>query len=98
GYSWPGNVRELENVIERGVNLAENNRILPDNLGLENVGLSKRRLTGSRLAELEKKVILETLEDYNFNFSKSSGILGISRATLYNKVKKYRLPTERQTV
>lgn len=97
-YPWPGNVRELENVIERAVNLAENNIILPENLGLENVGLSKKRLAGSRLAELEKKVILETLEDYDFNFSKSSGVLGISRATLYNKIKKYRLPTGRQAV
>ncbi|MBT7632293.1 MAG: sigma-54-dependent Fis family transcriptional regulator, partial [Desulfobacula sp.] len=97
-YPWPGNVRELENVIERAVNLAENNRILPDNLGLENVGLSKRRLTGSRLVELEKKVILETLEVYDFNFSKSSEVLGISRATLYNKMKKYRLQADRQPV
>jgi transcriptional regulator of acetoin/glycerol metabolism len=94
-YPWPGNVWELENVIERAVNLAENNRILPDNLGLENVGLSKRRMTGSRLVELEKKAILETLEDYDFNFSKSSGALGISRATLYNKIKKYQLQTDR---
>ncbi|MBU0465260.1 MAG: sigma 54-interacting transcriptional regulator [Proteobacteria bacterium] len=97
-YPWPGNVRELENVIERAVNLVDNNRILPENLGLENLEPSNVRLTGSRLSELEKKVILETLEDYDFNFSKSSGVLGISRATLYNKIKKYRLPTGRQTV
>ena len=97
-YPWPGNVRELENVIERAVNLAENNRILPENLGLENVGSQKIRLTGSRIAELEKQAILETLEDYDFNFSKSSGVLGISRATLYNKIKKYHLPTGRTLV
>jgi len=97
-YPWPGNIRELENVIERAVNLAENDKILPDNLGLENVGLAKRRLTGSRLAELEKQVILETLEDYNFNFSKSSEVLGIARATLYNKMKKYRLNSNRKDV
>ncbi len=96
-YPWPGNVRELENVIERAVNLVKNNRILPENLGLDSPGPSNARLTGSRLSELEKKVILETLEDYDFNFSKSSGVLGISRATLYNKIKKYRLPTDRQT-
>ncbi len=96
-YPWPGNIRELENVIERAVNLAENKRIVPEDLGLENLGMPKRRLAGSRLAELEKQAILETLEEYNYNFSKSSGALGISRATLYNKIKKYQLAICRQT-
>ncbi len=97
-YPWPGNVRELENVIERAVNLADSNRIVPENLGLENMGSPKKRLAGTRLAELEKQAILETLEEYDFNCSKACKTLGISRATLYNKIKKYQLPANRETV
>jgi transcriptional regulator with PAS, ATPase and Fis domain len=97
-YSWPGNIRELENVIERAVNLVENKKIVPENLGLDFKGLPKRKLAGSRLADIEKQTILETLEEYGFNFSKSSNALGVSRATLYNKIKKYQLPVRPELV
>ena len=96
-YPWPGNIRELENVIERAINLANNNKILPENLGLDDTGTAKRSLAGSLLSELEKQAIIETLEEYDFNFSKASMVLGITRATLYNKVKKYRLSIRRST-
>ncbi len=64
---------------------------MPENLGLDYKGLPRRKLAGSRLGDIEKQTILETLEEYGYNFSKSSSALGISRATLYNKVKKYQL-------
>ena len=51
---------------------------------------------GWRLAELEKQAISEILQEMKFNLSRASKSLGISRATLYNKIKKYNLSTNRQ--
>ena len=53
---------------------------------------------GSRLEELEKQAILEILEELKFNMSRSAKTLGISRATLYNKIKKFNLTVSRATV
>jgi len=100
-YAWPGNVRELENVVERAANLAEDDIIKPDLLGLPAVLLngSRMKLPGARrLEEVEKKTIMDSIEAAKFNLSRASHSLGISRATLYNKIKKYDLQILRQSV
>jgi transcriptional regulator with PAS, ATPase and Fis domain len=100
-YGWTGNVRELENVVERAVNLAEGDAIGADLLGIfpsdgERRNVRTRR--GLRLAEVEKQAIADILKEMHFNMSRASKSLGISRATLYNKIKKYNLSTNRQAV
>ena len=100
-YSWPGNVRELENVVERAVNLADNALITPNLLGLPadvNSGVNVKALNFRRLEEVEKKTIADIIEATNYNLSRASHSLGISRATLYNKIKKYNLQILRQSV
>ena len=92
-HSWPGNVRELENVIERAINLTETKKIEPKDLGMKNVPRPVKLTAGSRLSDLEKQVISDTLEAVDFNYSQAALALGISRGTLYNKVKKYNLST-----
>ena len=92
-HSWPGNVRELENVIERAINLTETKKIEPKDLGMKNVPRPVKLTAGSRLSDLEKQVIFDTLEVVDFNYSQAALALGISRGTLYNKVKKYNLST-----
>jgi len=97
-YKWMGNVRELENILERAVNLVEGDMIGSDLLGIvsgsgASPGVKNRR--GLRLAEVEKQAISEILQEMKFNLSRASKSLGISRATLYNKIKKYNLSTIR---
>ncbi len=100
-YAWPGNVRELENVVERSVNLADDDLINPNLLGLPEAiinGARIKSLSFKRLAEVEKKTIMDSIEATNFNLSQASNSLGISRATLYNKIKKYNLQISRESV
>ena len=100
-YAWPGNVRELENIVERAANLADGESIKPDLLGLPEAIASEKKvraLNFRRLEEVEKNTIMDIIEATNFNLSKASNSLGISRATLYNKIKKYNLQIPRPNV
>ncbi len=92
-YDWPGNVRELQNVIENAVVLLRDKVIdinnLPDNIR-EFEG--KKRIVlevGLSLSEVEKQVILSTLDAVNGNKSKAARILGIGRKTLLRKLESY---------
>jgi DNA-binding NtrC family response regulator len=96
-YSWPGNIRELENVVERAVNMAAGGRIEPFNLGIT---VAKRSVTAkmprrTHLEEIEKETIADIIAEMGCNLSKAAKTLGISRATLYNKIKKYGLALNR---
>jgi transcriptional regulator with PAS, ATPase and Fis domain len=97
-YEWPGNVRELENIVERAVNLVDGDKVAPSILGISSTGggrVAVANIRGSRLEELEKQAILEILEELKYNLSRAAKTLGISRATLYNKIKKYNLSIHR---
>jgi len=95
-YDWPGNIRELENSIERAVILARGEIIAPADLPPIIQALSKDRElqglnlpSGISLQEVEKVLILKTLEDTGGNRSRAAEILGINRRTLQNKLKEY---------
>jgi len=88
-YEWPGNVRELENAIERAVILAENSNIEVTDLPHQNVPLAHSASPGNRRTEAEKNHILIILTEPQGNYSDAARILGISRMTLYNKVRAY---------
>ncbi len=102
-HDWPGNVRELENEIERlSVLAGDQESLTPDFLSpriKENVkqfpGLRVNGNLKDSLEELEKQMILEGLERYNWNKSKLAKELGISRAGLITKVAKYDLEKRR---
>ncbi len=89
-YEWPGNVRELENAIERGVVVGKGRSIMPEDLPIFRTG--KQKLPVSRLLkEIEKTHIVNVLDDFQWNISKSAKDLGIDRSTLYNKIKLYNI-------
>jgi len=103
-YSWPGNVRELENVIERAVILSPGEFIVPESLPA-NIRESKPATTGENFRHLtleeamdraERQVILETLESYSWNRQLSARTLGISRTTLFNKMRRFQLTDPRR--
>ncbi|MFO0550438.1 MAG: sigma-54 dependent transcriptional regulator [Polyangiaceae bacterium] len=93
---WPGNVRELENTVARLVALAESDVLEVDLLD-EGVEKTRERTPDARrplraqLEEFEKRVIVETLADTGKNHSESARRLGISRATLIDRIRRYGL-------
>lgn len=89
-YNWPGNVRELENAIERAVILAKDSLITLADLAYQNLPLTPVSSNKS-LKELERSHIWSVLKETKGNFSQAAKILGITRMTLYNKVKEYNL-------
>ncbi|MEG6584365.1 sigma-54-dependent Fis family transcriptional regulator [Dendrosporobacter sp. 1207_IL3150] len=87
-YDWPGNIRELENIIERAVNICQDEVIgsdyLPQGVISNPVQNLRRKMS---LKEIELKAIRETLEQTKGNISQAAELLGIGRNTLYSKLK-----------
>jgi DNA-binding NtrC family response regulator len=95
-YSWPGNVRELRNVLERVLLLAPHaEEVEAGHLPPEIVGSSGGLASGNEaelpLAEIERRHIARALAHYAGNRSRAARALGISRATLYEKLARYQL-------
>jgi len=99
GYNWPGNIRELKNVIERAMILAGLGDIRPEHLQLTGAAapapapqaFAPGYSMDMSLEELEKAHIRNVLEKTNGNITHASKVLGISRYTLREKLKKYGL-------
>jgi two-component system response regulator HydG len=95
-YDWAGNARELENIVERAVIMARGDMItpmeFPENLKELDQELKEARIdiaAGRSLKEIEKEMILRTLEETEGNRTHAANILGISRRTLQLKLKEY---------
>ena len=89
GYDWPGNVRELVNVVERAVIMCRENRITTKELPFGTP--TRMPLSGFDLKEMEKFVIRMALQKTDFNNTHAAQLLGISRKTLIEKIKKYEI-------
>jgi len=89
-YSWPGNVRELQNTIEKAVILSETAVIKPDDLYLRPAGEIKDIESFASLEEMEEKMMQLAVEKNNGNYTAAAEQLGITRQTLYNRLKKNR--------
>lgn len=107
--SWPGNVRELENFIERAVLLSRKDTITLDSLFLSNYQSPQSPSPGAAhpsappipasgltLQEMEKRLILKTLERTGGNRTRAASLLGISVRTIRNKLQEYGLQGYRQ--
>ncbi|WP_298837947.1 sigma-54-dependent Fis family transcriptional regulator [uncultured Clostridium sp.] len=97
-YSWPGNIRQLENVIERAVNLLDDDiYIMPKHLPEKIIKskIKKYSLENNYLKDvverIEKDIIIECLKDTIGNKKEAAKILGLSRAGLYKKLNRYNL-------
>ncbi|MGD0228849.1 MAG: sigma-54 dependent transcriptional regulator [Syntrophorhabdales bacterium] len=85
-YPWPGNVRELRNVLERAVVLARRKTLLPEHFpGLTPAGGSQSTFNLNDLAEVK---ISQAIRDCEGDIKRAAEELGISRATLYRKLKR----------
>ena len=100
-YSWPGNVRELQNAVERAVILCTGDLITGPELPASVTGAAEQAapvpetaeasLAGLSLEALERRAIEDTLRQTEDNKSEAARRLGITRATLHNKLRKYGL-------
>lgn len=88
GYAWPGNVRELLHTMERAVILSEGNVLKPDDFLLESKNTVSADNGQGTLEEMEMAMINSALAKHDGNYSAAAEQLGISRQTLYNKLKK----------
>jgi DNA-binding NtrC family response regulator len=99
-YDWPGNVRELENCIARAIALGDHRMIdladLPATIrGAQDAGLTSEdaaQLSTTALADLERMTILRVFEQVGGDKTLAGRMLGISRATLYRKLKRFNIP------
>ena len=90
-FEWPGNVRELENAIERAVVVGKTDSIELTDLPFLAKQTPEPEYGALSLSDVEKKHIEKILIRNNWNINRSAEILGIERATLYNKISKYGL-------
>jgi DNA-binding NtrC family response regulator len=89
-YHWPGNVRELQHAIEKAVILSDKNELDADDFFFNPTLDSTINFEGT-IEEMERKMISKVLQKSGSNLSAASHLLGITRQTLYNKMKKYNL-------
>jgi transcriptional regulator with PAS, ATPase and Fis domain len=100
-YEWPGNIRELENCVARAVTLGDRKTIdvsdLPPSIRAEGGESSSSSvqegisLSTTALAEMERMTILKVFEQAKGDKALAGRMLGISRATLYRKLKRYNI-------
>lgn len=105
GHDWSGNVRELRNVIERAIMLEST-----DTIGLSSIVIDPEQpqsffketidqtVKDFSLAKAEQELIARVLHETNWQKSKAAKLLGISRATLYAKVKQHNIETDGDTM
>ncbi|HEY8020583.1 MAG TPA: sigma-54 dependent transcriptional regulator [Thermoanaerobaculia bacterium] len=93
-HAWPGNVRELKNIVHRAFIMAEQEitpRCLPREVGGESGALRSLHFqVGTSIAEVERRLIMATLDLNGGNKKKTADILGVSLKTLYNRLNTYR--------
>jgi DNA-binding NtrC family response regulator len=87
-YPWPGNVRELQHAIEKAVILSDKDILSPDDFFTQNKPGFSPYNSAPTLEEMEKQLIQQALDRNNGNFSAAALQLGITRQTLYNKMKR----------
>ena len=88
-HRWDGNIRELQHTIEKAVILCDDNVINPEHLGLYHSVTSSVPDTNATLEDIERKAIADAINSNNGNLSLVAQKLGITRQTLYNKIKRY---------
>ncbi|BAX81306.1 sigma-54-dependent transcriptional regulator [Labilibaculum antarcticum] len=91
GYSWPGNVRELQHTIEKAVILTDNPELLAEEFLFKERRINEIKNEAVSFEEMEKQLIGSSMDRHKGNMSHIAKELGVTRPTLYHKIKKYDL-------
>lgn len=86
-YAWPGNIRELENCLHAAVLLTPGDTIRPEHLSLDE---NTPSISPGSFREMEKQLIVETLERVGGNRTRAAKLLGVSVRTIRNRLRQYR--------
>ncbi|MBN2271154.1 MAG: sigma-54-dependent Fis family transcriptional regulator [Sedimentisphaerales bacterium] len=104
-HNWPGNIRELRNVIDRAIIYEQTNKIGVNSIVIDPSDLDSAlagdaaapgRLRNYSLAKAERELISRALRETGWQKTKAASLLGITRATLYAKVKQYNIEQQPQ--
>jgi DNA-binding NtrC family response regulator len=87
-YLWPGNIRELQHTVEKAVILSDSSVLKPEDLYLKKESSVTGTNSFTTLDEMEQKMIRHALENNGGNFTSAAEQLGVTRQTLYNRLKK----------
>jgi DNA-binding NtrC family response regulator len=90
-YRWPGNIREMQHAIEKAVILSDSSVFGPSDFSFNSSSKGSTDNDNMTLEEMEKKLIAGSIKKHDNNLSIVASKLGITRQTLYNKLKKYDL-------
>jgi transcriptional regulator of acetoin/glycerol metabolism len=91
-YPWPGNVRELEHALEHAFILCKHSTITLDHLPFELKNFTVREIPVYNNGEIDDpQIILQALEKTDWNKSKAAQLLGISRRSIYRKIKEHKI-------
>ncbi|MBW6534489.1 MAG: sigma-54 dependent transcriptional regulator [Mariniphaga sp.] len=90
-YRWPGNVRELQHTIEKAVILSDKKELTSEDFNFNPTAAGTSDAFDGTIEDMERKMIVRILQKSGQNLSAAAVHLGISRQTLYNKMKKYNL-------
>ena len=90
-YRWPGNVRELQHAVEKAVILSEGKIIEDRSIFIQQGAVPDERKEPVTLEDMEKIMIMKSINKNKGNLSKAAGELGITRATLYRKMEKFNI-------
>ena len=90
-YHWPGNIRELQHAIEKAIILCEGNVIRPKDIFVKQTWNPQFSTTVPNLEEVERQAIAAAIRQNDGNLTATAEQLGISRQTLYNKIKRFKL-------
>ncbi|MFN2350065.1 MAG: helix-turn-helix domain-containing protein, partial [Thioalkalivibrio sp.] len=94
-HSWPGNVREMENRIKRAVIMADANQVTAEDLELSPEGEDPMMLNLRQVRdEAEGRAVRRAMQMVDGNISRAAELLGVSRPTLYDLMKKHDLGRE----
>ena len=88
-HHWPGNIRELQHTVENVVIMSESDTIQPEDINLPVTTPTEE--SSLHLETVEKNTIRKALAKYKGNYTSIAAELGISRTTLYHKIRKYDL-------
>jgi len=94
-HHWPGNVRELKNTVNYAATIVVADAIAISDLPPHFTRLTPTTGTSNIREDMERDLILSTLEKVNYNKKKAAELLNMSRKTLYNKMDKYSIPLSR---
>ncbi|MBN1768625.1 MAG: sigma-54-dependent Fis family transcriptional regulator [Prolixibacteraceae bacterium] len=90
-YKWPGNVRELQHAIEKAVILNESGILRPDDFLCRESERGDSYMPDGTLEDMERNLVANAIKKHDGNMTLVAKHLGITRQTLYNKIKKYGL-------